>query len=125
MPCASPLMDGPPMDICMAAGVKYRWSRRVHVGNPYRFQPTTRPSVATPARGTDPIRTGAVFYPSRDGSRVVHNLVYVGTMVPWAAGQRQKTRGGIGGSGSLFRNEGSFTQNSASAKPWGTDSRLV
>ena len=51
MPCAFPLMDGSPMDIYMTAGVKYRWSRRVHVGNPCRFRPTTRPSVATPAAG--------------------------------------------------------------------------
>ena len=41
------------MGIYMAAGVNYRWSRRVHVGNPCRFRPTTRPSVATLARRAD------------------------------------------------------------------------
>ena len=93
-------MDGPPMDIYMTAGVKYRWSRRVHVGNPCRFRPTTRPSVATPARRTDPISAGAVFYPSRDGSRAKipgKKVVYVGPMVRWAAGRPQETRGGIWG----------------------------
>ncbi len=69
MPCASPLMDGPPMDIYMTAGVKYWWPRRVHVGNPCRFRPATRPSVAIPPRAADPISAGVAFYPSRDGSR--------------------------------------------------------
>ena len=113
MPYGSPLIDGPPMDIYMTAGVKYKWSGRVHVGNPCRFRPTTRPSVATPARRTDPISAGAVFYPSRDGFRAKRWCM----LVPWWAGRPAGPRiwgAEIGGSGSLFRNEGSFTQNSAS-----------
>ena len=71
------------MDIYMAAGVKCRWSRRAHVGNPCRFRPTTRPSVATPARRTDPISAGAVFYRRE--------------MVPGQKGDVCWSHGGLGG----------------------------
>ena len=123
MPYASPLIDGPPMDIFMTAGVKYKWSGRVHMGNPCRFRPTTRPSVATPARRTDPISAGAVFYPSRDGFRAKRWCM----LVPWWAGRPAGPRiwgAEIGGSGSLFRDEGSITQNSTSVIRWGRDSRI-
>ena len=113
MPCASPLMDGPPMDIYMTAGVKYWWSRRVHVGNPCRFRPSTRPSVATPARRADPISAGAVFYPSRDGSRAKRWCM----LAPWCAGRPagpRKSGAGFGDRAGLFRSQGSFIQNSAS-----------
>ena len=124
MPCASPLMGAPPMDIYMAAGVKYRWSRRVHVGNLCRFRPTTRPSVATPARRFDPISAEAVVYPPRDGPRAKRWCM----LAPWWAGRPagpRKPGAEFGGWGSLFRNEGSFTQNSASVVLWGRDSRTA
>ena len=115
---------GPPMDIYMTAGVKCRWSRRVYVGNPCRFRPTTRISVATPARRADPISAGAVFYPSRDGSRAKGWCM----LVPWCPGRPagpRKSGAGFGGSGSLFRSQKSLIQNSASVVLWGRDSRTA
>ena len=114
---------GPPMDIYITAGVKCRWSRCVHVGNPCRFRPTTRPSVATPARRTDPISAGAVVYPPRDGPRAKRWCM----LAPWCPGRPASPRkpgAEFGGSGSLFRDEGSITQKSASAIRWGRDSRI-
>ena len=112
------------MDIYITAGVKYRWSRRVHVGNLCRFRPTTRPSVATPARRTDPISTGAVVYPSRDGSRAKRWCM----LAPWCTGRPagpRKSGAGFGDRGGLFRSQGSFIQNSASVVLWGRDSRTA
>ena len=61
--------------------------------------------MATPARRTDLISAGAVFYPLRDGFRA-KKVVDVGPMVRWAAGRPQKTRGGIWGLGELIPERG-------------------